>query len=89
MKRELATLSANTLVYEGLTLPIVAPNMAEDGGKVARNQKLENGIYPELLVYLKSAGICGQSDRVTVCNGVVDVWDFKSNKEIKTKAFTN
>ena len=89
LSREVATLSANTLVYEGLTVPVIRPHIAEDGGKVAPPQKLENGIYPELLVYLKSAGICGQSDRVTVHNGVIDILDFKSNKEIKSKAFKN
>jgi hypothetical protein len=41
------------------------------------------------MVYLKSAGICGQADRVEVINGVVNVYDYKTNKEIKSEGFTN
>jgi hypothetical protein len=39
--------------------------------KIAPNQKLDPGVYPEHMVYLKSAGICGQSDLVEVVNGKV------------------
>jgi hypothetical protein len=38
---------------------------------------------------LKSAGVCGQSDRVEVVKGVVDVIDYKTNKEIKKNSFVN
>jgi hypothetical protein len=41
------------------------------------------------MVYLRSAGICGQSDLVEVVNGKVNIIDYKTNKEIKTEAFTN
>jgi hypothetical protein len=41
------------------------------------------------MVYLKSAGICGQSDLVEVINGVVHITDYKTNKEIKVEGFTN
>ena len=41
------------------------------------------------MVYLKSAGICGQSDLVEVVNGKVNITDYKTNKEIKTEGFTN
>lgn len=61
----------------------------KDGSKIAPDQKLSEGIYPEHMVYLKSAGLCGQSDRVEVNNGIVDIYDYKSNKEIKTAGFIN
>ena len=57
--------------------------------KLARVQKLEEGVYPEHMVYLKSIGLCGQADLVEVVNGVVNILDYKTNKEIKTKGFTN
>jgi hypothetical protein len=41
------------------------------------------------MVYLRSAGICGQSDLVEVVNGKVNIIDYKTNKEIKMKGFTN
>jgi hypothetical protein len=47
------------------------------------------GIYPEHMVYLKSAGICGQADYVDVVNNTVNILDFKTNKEIKSKSFVS
>ena len=41
------------------------------------------------MVYLKSAGLCGQADRVEVINGIVDIYDYKTNKEIKATGYTN
>jgi hypothetical protein len=52
-------------------------------------QKLDPGVYPEHMVYLKSAGLCGQSDLVEVVNGRVNIIDYKTNKEIKTESFKN
>ena len=75
---------------EGKTVPIIAPvPLTESGIKMAPSQKLEEGVYPEHMVYLKSAGICGQSDLVEVVNGKVNIIDYKTNKEIKTESFVN
>ena len=72
----------------GHTVPIFKP-IEVDGIKHSPNQKLKDGIYPEHMVYLRSAGICGQSDLVEVINGVVHITDYKTNKEIKVEGFTN
>jgi hypothetical protein len=53
------------------------------------NQKIEPGVYPEHMVYLRSKGICGQSDLVEVVNGKVNIIDYKTNKEIKMKSYVN
>lgn len=58
-----------------------------EGLKHAPEQRLDDGIYPEHLVYLKSAGICGQSDLVEIVNGHVNIIDYKTNKEIKKESF--
>lgn len=87
--REKAFLSVDTINYEGLTVPVIAPEYTQDGAKIAPPQKLSNGIYPEHMVYLKSKGVCGQSDLVEVLNGVLNIKDYKSNKEIKTTSFVN
>jgi len=87
-QRERDLLSCSTISVEDCIVPIV-PYIEKDGIKQAPLQKLENGIYPEHMVYLKSAGICGQADRVEVINGVVNVYDYKTNKEIKSEGFTN
>jgi len=88
-QREADMIECDTITRYGCTLPIFRPEFDEKGGKVAPNQKLENGIYPELLVYLKSAGLCGQADLVEIVNGYINITDYKTNKEIKEKGFTN
>lgn len=70
-------------------LPIFKPQVEESGIKYAPEQKLVEGVYPEHMVYLKSAGICGQSDLVQVYDGKVYITDYKTNKEIKSEGFTN
>jgi len=72
----------------GSTIPVFAP-IEKEGVKYSPNQKLVDGIYPEHMVYLKSAGICGQSDLVEVIDGKVHITDYKTNKEIKVEGYTN
>lgn len=58
--------------------------------KLAPDQKLvEGGIYPEHLVYLASAGICGQSDYVEVKEGKINIRDYKTSKKIDRTAYKN
>jgi hypothetical protein len=87
-QREKDLLSCESISREDCIIPIVKP--IEDGGlKLAPEQKLQDGIYPEHLVYLKSAGICGQADRVEIVNGRVNIYDYKTNKEIKKESYVN
>lgn len=88
-EREQDLLSVNTIVQQGVELPVIPPIYDGDGRKMAPSQKLGDGIYPEHFVYLKSAGVCGQSDLVEVVNGKVYITDYKTNKEIKTASFKN
>jgi hypothetical protein len=88
-QREDDLCSLASIEREGVIIPIIAPSGETDGIRYAPSQKLDAGIYPEHMVYLKSAGICGQSDLVEVVNGKVNIIDYKTNKEIKTEAFTN
>jgi hypothetical protein len=88
-QREDDLCSLASMEREGVTVPVIAPSGENDGIRYAPLQKLDSGIYPEHMVYLRSAGICGQSDLVEVVNGKVNIIDYKTNKEIKTEAFTN
>jgi hypothetical protein len=88
-QREADLLECETLNRHGVDLGVFAPNVDEKGVKTASSQKLDDGIYPEHLVYLKTAGICGQSDLVEIANGCVHILDYKTNKEIKTSSFVN
>lgn len=72
----------------GATVPVFKP-IELDGVKYSPQQKIKDGVYPEHMVYLRSAGICGQSDLVEVVNGVVHITDYKTNKEIKLEGYTN
>lgn len=87
-EREADIVGIETIQRSGVAIPIIKP-IWEAGIKYAPNQRLTEGIYPEHFVYLKSAGVCGQSDRVEVVRGMVDVIDYKTNKEIKKTSFTN
>ena len=86
--RESDICSLETMERHGSTVPIFKPIEIE-GTKFSPNQKLTDGVYPEHMVYLKSVGLCGQSDLVEVINGEVHITDYKTNKEIKTEGFTN
>jgi len=87
-QREADICSLSSIELEGLPIPIYKP-IEENSQKKAPEQKLTDGIYPEHMVYIKSAGICGQSDLVEVVNSKVNIIDYKTNKEIKTESFKN
>ena len=88
-QREADLLNCETIVRNDEALPVIRPIHDERGFKIASSQALIDGIYPEHLVYLRSAGICGQSDLVEVVNGKVSIIDYKTNKEIKLNSWKN
>ena len=88
-QRENDICSFASMEKNGITIPVIQPLPLKDGLKIAPIQKLEPGIYPEHMVYLKSAGICGQSDLVEVVNNTVNIIDYKTNKEIKKESYVN
>lgn len=87
-QREADLCSLASLEKNGYTLPVYTP-IEKDGLKYAPLQKLEPGVYPEHMVYLKSAGICGQSDLVEVIGDEIYITDYKTNKEIKRESYVN
>jgi len=87
-QREEDIVSCDTIGRAGKDIIIIRP-IEQDGVKLAPDQNLTEGIYPEHMVYLKSAGICGQADRVEVIGDTIDLYDYKTNKEIKLTAYTN
>jgi len=87
-QREADICEIENMERHGHTVPIFKP-IEKEGVKYSPEQKLKDGIYPEHMVYLRSAGICGQSDLVEVVNGQVHITDYKTNKEIKTEGYVN
>jgi len=88
-QRETDLCSLASIEREGINIPVFKPSEVREGVKVAPKQKLEPGVYPEHMVYLRSAGICGQSDLVEVVNGKVNIIDYKTNKEIKKESYVD
>ena len=87
-QREEDLCSLASIERDGVNVPIFTPIITKEVGvKVSPKQKLDPGVYPEHMVYLKSAGICGQSDLVEVVNGKVSIIDYKTNKEIKMQSY--
>lgn len=87
-QREQDIISCDTIGRLGLDIPVYSP-IEQDGVKIAPDQNLVEGIYPEHMVYLKSAGICGQADRVEVIANTLNIYDYKTNKEIKLESYKN
>lgn len=53
------------------------------------NQLKNNTIYPELMIYDLDFMICGQADKVIVKDNKINIFDYKTDKEITFKAFSN
>lgn len=87
-EREKLLCELDTIEREGQALPVIRP-VFEGGEKLAPEQKLQNGIYPEHFVYLKSVGVCGQSDLVEIVNNTVHITDYKTNNELKVSGYKN
>lgn len=87
-QRETDILDFATIERNGVIIPIIKPIIINDV-KLAPEQKLKDGMYPEHLVYLKSLGLCGQADLVEVIDGKIYITDYKTNKEIKEVGYTN
>jgi len=88
-QREDQICGVESLDRSGETCKIVRP-IVKDLEKFAPDQKLENNhLYPEHMVFLKSAGICGQSDLVEVRNNTLYITDYKTNKNLTTEGYTN
>jgi len=88
-QREADLCALSSIEKEGVTIPVFPCAPLKDGKKISSKQKLESGIYPEHMVYLKSAAICGQADLVEIVNGKVNIIDYKTNKEIKKESYKN
>lgn len=85
-KMELKAIKTGTKTHRGKVLKVF-PSPFVGGVKEARDQILAEGVYPEHLIFHEKIGVCGQSDLVFVADGYVDISDYKTNKEMKMKAY--
>ena len=90
-KEEETLLSNKVINLYGAEYKVQPPIYNSEKIKVAPEQKLIPGtIYPEHFVYLKSVGVCGQSDRVECTyDNILNIRDYKTSKEIATSGYVN
>lgn len=65
----------------------VIPSPMEDGVKLAIPLKLEEAVYPEIIIYSDKYKISGQADLVEIINGKMHIKDYKTSKEIKIESY--
>lgn len=65
----------------------VFPTPLQDGIKIALGLKLDEGVYPELIVYSHKYKVAGQADVVEIVNGKINIIDYKTSKEIKMESY--
>ena len=85
-KMERLAIERGEKVHRGKLIKVF-PSIMENSVKIARNQRLEDGIYPEHLIYNEKLGIAGQSDLIYVADRYIDIDDYKTNKEIVENSF--
>lgn len=63
----------------------------ENGSKfsIPISKLVNNTVYPELMIYDLEYMICGQSDKVIVVDNKIHIWDYKTDNEIKFRAFSS
>ncbi len=67
----------------------IIPSEIVNGIKESSNLKLEDGIYPELMVWLDSCRVAGQADKVEILNNNINIIDYKTNKKIDKFSWVN
>lgn len=86
-EREKQICEINNIEHNGELCSIIRPIFSGEI-KIAPDQKLiNNHIYPEHFMYLKSHKICGQADLVQVLDNKINVGDFKTNKALTTRGY--
>ena len=88
LQKETQLIDSILVEREGLLYPVYPPIIL-NGEKLAIPQKLIPGVYAEHMMYLNSAGVCGQSDRVEIIDKYIDVYDHKTNKTLDFESYKN
>jgi hypothetical protein len=83
-------LIASTPSYYGVQCGVEScPVYVGEKSSIPINELSKDTVYPELMIYDFDYMICGQSDKVIVANDTINIWDFKTDSEIKRKAFSS
>ncbi len=58
-----------------------------DGWKHALPQQIEEGVYPEMIIYHPEYNLCGQSDKIECVEDIIHISDYKTSKKIDRRSF--
>lgn len=89
IKEEELLQQGNPIFYNVPCTTKVCEYSGTDKWSIPINKLENNSVYPELMIYDIEHMICGQSDKVIVANNKINIWDYKTDAEIKYKAFSN
>lgn len=65
------------------------PTIGNEKFSIPINNIENNTIYLELMIYDLDNMICGQSDKVIVVKNKINIWDYKTDKEILFKGYSS
>jgi len=85
-RMETDLIEQKSLEFNGKTYQVY-PTPMEEGIKISIPLKLEDGIYPELIVYSHKYKVAGQADLVEVIEGKINITDYKTSKEIRKESY--
>ena len=80
----------NEFSYKGKILDRIVALFQSKEYKKSISQKVKNdSVYPEYLVYSEHYQICGQLDKLIIEDNTIHVYDIKTDKELKRKAYSS
>jgi len=74
------------LEKEGRYINIISPE-SKDEVMYAKDQKFDEGIYLENIIYLKSLRLCGRVDKFEIIDNILNIDEYKTYKELKKESF--
>lgn len=63
--------------------------VGSDKFSIPINNIQNNTVYPELMIYDVDHMICGQSDKVIIVDNKINIWDYKTDKELSFSAYSS
>jgi hypothetical protein len=89
--KEHELLQKDSHVYYDMECKTVQTCKSEDIVKwsIPINELEDNTIYPELMIYDLEHYICGQSDKVIIADGKINIWDFKTDLKIDFAGYSS
>lgn len=79
----------NPIFYDTPCKKAACTYIGDEKWSIPINKLINDTVYPELMIYDFDHMICGQADKVIVNKSKINIWDYKTDAEIKFKAFSS